>query len=71
MHGLLTDGLCSVQVNLRANELGPEGAKALGPAIAVSSSLTAVDLRLNFLGSQAEQLLRDCVKDRPNFDLKL
>ena len=35
--------LCSVQVDLRDNGLGPEGAKALGPAIAVSNSLTSVE----------------------------
>ena len=32
------------EINLRRNDLGPEGAKALGPAIAVSQSLTSIYL---------------------------
>ena len=33
---------CTLQINLSYNYLGPEGAKVLGPAIAVSASLTEV-----------------------------
>lgn len=47
------------------------GVKAIAEAMAVSSSLTAADLRYNQLGSEAKQVLRDCVKDRASFDLKL
>ena len=45
------------QINLRGNKLGPEGAKALAPAIRDSHSLTAVDTRANGIdGEGAEQL---------------
>ena len=58
-------------INLASNSLGEEGAKALGPAIAVSHSLTAADLRYTNLDDQAKRVLRDCVKDRAGFDMKL
>ena len=48
-----------------------QGMQELASAISVSGSLTAADLRYNGMGSEAENMLRDCVKDRPNFDLKL
>jgi len=47
------------------------GAKAIADAIGVSHSLTAADLERCNLGDQAKQMLRDCVKDRAGFDLKL
>jgi hypothetical protein len=34
---------------LAYNEIGPEGAKALAPALAASASLTSLDLSLNNL----------------------
>ena len=40
--GLASDVCLHLQINLGKNQLGPEGAKALGPAIAVSASLTQV-----------------------------
>ena len=55
-HGRLT-GACASQVDLRLNNLGEEGAKALAPAIRDSSSLTAIDTRCNEIkGEGAEQL---------------
>ena len=48
------------------------GIKAIATAMGVSHSLTAADLRYNSsMGSEAEQMLRDCVKERPSFDLEL
>ena len=45
------------QINLPGNSLGPEGAKALGPAISVSKSLTSIDLSLNKLDAEAAKAL--------------
>ena len=50
--------------------LGPADAKLLAPEIA-RGSLTAADLRYTNLDDQAKRVLRDCVKDRAGFDLKL
>ena len=36
--------LCCAQLDLKYNELGPEGAAALAPAIAVCASVTKVNL---------------------------
>ena len=47
------------------------GAKALAPAISESSSLAAADLSRNELGDEAEQMLRESVKDRAGFNLEL
>ena len=72
VHKPLTDPLCSLQVDLSGNGIGVEGGKAIAGAISVSNSLTAADLRYNYMGSEAEQMLRDCVKDHalPVFELK-
>ena len=48
-----------------------EGIKAIASAISVSASLTAADLRYNFLDDVAQQGLRDAVKDRASFTLHL
>ena len=49
--------LSCVQLNLRNNYLGPEGAKALAPALAASASLTSLDVRYNNIpGDGASQL---------------
>ena len=50
--------LSCVQLNLSGNKLGAEGAKVLAPAIAVSGSVTRVDVRYNDIaGDGASQLL--------------
>ena len=59
------------QIDLSGNGLGAEGAKILGPALAVAGVLTAADLRWNFLGNAGKKLLRAALKKRRNFDLKL
>ena len=48
-----------------------KGIKAVADALRVNGSLTAADLRASHLDAMAKQLLRDAVKDRRNFDLKL
>ena len=58
-------------INLNNHDIGSEGAKVLAPAIRDSHSLTAADLRFNQLHDDAEQLVRESVKDRVGFDLKL
>ena len=51
--------------------LGPEGAKALAPAIRDSASLTWVDVRYNNLGMQDKDVLRKAVEGRSGFELLL
>ena len=46
-----------------------EGIKAIANGISVSASLTAADLQCNFLDADAQQGLRNAVKD--NVRLKL
>ena len=71
--------LCGITPDQTEANLQGEYGKQMGPAdailltadLTVRGSLTAADLRYNRMGSEAERMLRDCVKDRPNFDLKL
>ncbi len=53
------------------NQLGPEGGKAIASGIRDSSSLTTADVRYNELGDIAKKQLRDAVKDRVGFNLKI
>ena len=76
---------CSiVQVNLSGNQLcgidyfkygggtyTVEGITAIADALRVSASMTTADLRGNLLDDASKQLLRDAVKDRPNFTLQI
>ena len=59
------------ELDLKYKSLSPGDAMLLAPEIAVSHSLTAVDLQRNMLDDEAKQSLRECVKDRVGFDLKL
>ena len=59
------------QIDLSGNNLRAEGAKVLGPAIAVAGALTVADLQNNGMDDASKQLLRDAVKDRTNLALKL
>ena len=56
---------------MRNNNIGAEGAKPLADALRVSGALTAANLRDNWLDGVSKQLLRDAVKDRSSFELKL
>ena len=46
-----------LQLDLHDNKLGPEGAVALAPAIAGSSSITSLDLSYNELGAKGANVL--------------
>ena len=59
------------QVDLSNNAIGPVGAKPLADAIAVSGSLTAANLRNNYLNDASKQLLKDAVKSKSGFNLQL
>ena len=74
--------LSSVQINVSYNQLcgldwqgngtyTAEGIKAIASAISVSASLTAADLRWNSLDLDAKQQVRDSVRGRDGFKLKL
>ena len=49
------------KINLAGNYFGPEGAKALGPAISVSKSLTCVYLENNYLGPDGGQAIAKAI----------
>ena len=53
------------------NNLGPEGAAVLAPAIAVCASLTRLDVEYNSLGEEGRAVLRKAVEGRSEFELKL
>ena len=57
--------------SLSYNKLGPDGAAALAPGIAASTSLTALDARHNGLDNEAQALLRQVVQGQSGFDLKV
>ena len=59
------------QLDLSANELGPEGAAALAPAIADSASMTRLDVMGNLLGNEGKALLRKAIEGRSGFELLL
>lgn len=58
-------------IDLASNELGADGAKALVDGEAFMGSLTECDLRENLLDDQSKQILRDSVRSRPSFKLRL
>ena len=60
-----------VRIGMASCKLDVEGAKVVAEMVAISHSLTAADLRCNALNDDDEQLLRECVKGREGFDLKL
>ena len=57
--------------SLSGNSLGPEGAKALAPAIAANGVLTSLDVRINNLGDEGETAIRKAVEGREGCDLKM
>ena len=64
--------LSCVQLNLSSNELSPEGAKALAPALAASASLTWLNVSFNhILGEEGEAALRKAIEGRSGFELLL
>ena len=74
--------MCFLQLDISVNQLcgldllgrgtySAEGIHAIADALRVCSSLTAADVRFNVLHKCEEQQLRDAVKDRVGFDLRL
>ena len=59
-----------LQLNLRSNYLGPDGAKALAPAL-VCTSLTRADVCDNKLDNAAKEQLRVSVRGREGLELLL
>ena len=56
------------------NGVGPEGAKALAPALAASASMTRLNVKYNSLGSlgnDGEAALRKAIEGRSGFVLLL
>ena len=58
-------------INLAWNQLGVEGAKALVEGGAFMASLTRLDVSWNSLGGEGEAVLRNAIKGRSGFELKL
>ena len=51
-----------LQINLKDNNLGSEGAEALAPAISVSASLTEINLRYNQLGPEGGKAIAEGIR---------
>ena len=58
-------------LDVSGNEIDPEGAKALAAGVAASASLTKLDVSYNDIGEEAEEALREAVKGRGGFELKV
>ena len=61
------------QLDLNSNSIGAQGAAAIGEALKVNGSLTSLDVSgyTNNLNAASKELLRDTVKDRSGFELKV
>ena len=59
------------ELDLYNNGIGSTGAEALGSMLLVHASLTALDVRHNFLGNEDKALLQQAVQGRSGFDLKM
>ena len=51
--------------------IGDDGAKAIAEALKVNPVLTKLDLRFNNMGDAGKQAVRDAVKDRSGFELRM
>ena len=57
---------------LNHNNIGPEGAIAIAEALKVNAVLTKLNLEYNSnMGEAGKTAVRDAVKDRSGFELKL
>ena len=65
----LSPVLSYAQLDLSNNRLGPEGASALAPAIAVRPSLTKLDVSYNSMKGEGVKVIRDAVRGREGFSL--
>ena len=72
---IASDALVSrvlTDLDLSYNHIGPDGAKALADALQSGTSvLTKLDVRSSGLDEEAKQALRDAVKEREGFELKV
>ena len=59
------------QLYLGGNELRAEGARAIADALKLNGSLTSLDVSANRLDDASEGQLRDIVKDRSGFELRV
>ena len=59
-----------VCTRLDDNNIGPEGAKALAPALAASGSLTQLDLDGNNLGAEGAKALASALRNSEGCKLK-
>ena len=57
-----------LQLDLYQNKIGPDGAKALAPAIAGSGSLTSLDVGYNRIDQPSARAILDAMKGK---DMKL
>ena len=58
-------------LDLRCNNIGPEGATAIAEALKVNAVLTKLDLEYNKMGDAGTKAVRDAVKGRSGFVLEL
>ena len=56
---------------LQCEVIGPQGAKSLAAYLAVSTSLTKIDVRSIALGDDGKAALRKAVEGRSGFELVL
>ena len=57
----LRDGLLT-KIDLWGNKIGVEGAKAIGEALKVNTSLTKINLRYNNIGDEGGKAIREALK---------
>ena len=58
-------------LNLRRNNIGDEGATAIGEALRGNGVLNNIDLCYNDLGDEGKGVIRDAVSGREGFKLKM
>ena len=64
-------GKSMVSIGMAKCKLGVEGAEAVAEMASVMASLTELDARYNFMGSEGEAALRKVVEGRAGFELEL
>jgi len=58
-------------VDLLANSIGDDGAKAIAEALKVNAVLTKLDLEYNSMGDAGKKAVQDAVRGRSGFVLEL
>ena len=59
------------ELDLQRNDITIKGAESVAAYLAVTASLTALDVRDNRLGNKGEALLQQAVQGRTGFDLQM